>query len=44
MREVSEMIGVRQAGGRPQVAVDNTFWVLFSSGRCCTGSISSCTR
>jgi methionine-gamma-lyase len=25
MREVSEMIGKRQAGGRPPVAVDNTF-------------------
>jgi len=25
MREVSEMIGARQSGGRPQVAVDNTF-------------------
>jgi methionine-gamma-lyase len=25
MREVSEMIGLRQSGGRPPVAVDNTF-------------------
>ena len=34
MREVSERIGTQQAGGRPFVAVDNTFSDRCSSGRC----------